>query len=268
MIKRKGYISKLKKILKKNKVENIDEIIEDINELFSAKISEGKSENSIITELGTPESVAKQYIDKNKQKPMGNLSKVIKFSFIGICSVFTILFTLAAIFAGIGEIDVTGASVYDRDIEKNVYVLSSQTDFKNDYITVTLKNVSKNDFEDQILHLEYLDNGGDSVGDAYSEQKVVTIASNSTKTISFRNPGWMYSEYYEIVVCVRDIYNVSSWGTLKNGREFVEIINDRQRVNKENTYFVICEGVLAFISFTIDIILITNVVLQKKKKCL
>ena len=262
MTKKLDYISKLKKILKRNRVENIDDIIEDVNELFNAKLAEGKSEGAIIKALGTPDNVAKLYIDENKQKPMKKSSKV-KLAFIGICSVFAMFFVVAAILIGVGVVNFT--SELDKSITASVYLESSQTDFKDDYITITLKNVSDTDFEDQVIHLIYLNTAGDPVGVAYSEQKVETIGASSTKTIIFKNPGWSYSEYNEIYACIQSIENHSNWTRLKNGREFS---NYRQVIDEFKTYIVIFESVFAFLLFAVDLILIANVVVLRKKNSL
>ena len=253
------YLKRVKKILKSNKVKNIDEILSDINELFDAKIAEGKSIQTIIAELGRPENIVKQYIGEENIGKNKKLSK-LKLIFIGICTFLFLSFTCSAVLIGTGTFDVSIIDIYDSNIVLSVYLKSSETQFDSENISITLKNVSEEDFEDQIVHLMYLDAAKQPVGAAYSEQKVVTIAANDETTITFTNPGWEYSVYNEIYACYKVQNENSTWTTIKNGREFE---NYRNSLNTPKLYLTIIESTFALAFLIADIILIVNI---KKNK--
>ena len=108
-----------------------------------------------------------------------------------------------------------------NDFARCVYLQSSKTVFNSDdTISVTLKNVSDEDFEDVVIHLTYCDNAGNPVGLAYSEQKTVTFVAEEEITIVFQNPGWVESSYNEIKVSEK--LSASNWGVLKNGATFID----------------------------------------------
>ena len=210
-MKKKEYLKKIKKILQNNKVDKSEEIVADINELYDAKMSEGKNASEIILSMGEPEDVAKQYMDDHSFKNNKNGSKIKKI-FICICSIFALGFIVSSILIGTGIIDIDQTKQYNNQIVTSVYLESAETKFKTDtnHISITLKNVAKVKFEDIFIRLIYLNNAEEAVGVEYSEQKIVSLDADSTNTIIFSNPGWTYAEYNEIYACVRDQNSVST----------------------------------------------------------
>lgn len=58
------YLEELRKELKLNNVEDIDEIVAEYEEHFDFKIEEGLSEEEIAKKLSSPKEIAKEYISK------------------------------------------------------------------------------------------------------------------------------------------------------------------------------------------------------------
>ena len=258
MFTRNEYLRSLKKNLKKNKVDKIDEIINDVNEIFDVKLSEGKSEGEIILELGKPEDVAKQYFDEKAVSVSKKTSK-IKIVFIWICSFLALAFTYSAILIGTGMIDIDQTKQFDEHLGLSLYVENSETKFQDGFIKIKIVNVAEVDFIDLRVFLTY---DGPHVGSDYTEQKVVTIEANSSKTISFTNPGWTYTYYNTVFANV----NKGDSGTgvrLHSGNEFIDY---RASHKNDQLYLTIAESLLASLFLIIDIILIVRVIKSKKEK--
>ena len=83
------FILQLSNELKKNRINDIDEIIIDFEEHFAFKLEEGKTEEEIARKMGNPVDIAKDYLNQAKAtKERGNA--VVKIGLV-IIDFFTYL---------------------------------------------------------------------------------------------------------------------------------------------------------------------------------
>jgi len=106
------FINELKAELIKNKISDIEDIIEEYEEHFAFKIDEGKSEEEIAIKLGEPKTIAKEYFlcspSSNKlQRSLIASGLIFIDFFVGLlyvllwgCVIVMGTFTISCIIAG------------------------------------------------------------------------------------------------------------------------------------------------------------------------
>lgn len=178
------------------------------------------------------------------------MKKVTKIILLSVSLLITLLLVLAF------SVLLIGKQATQKDFSQCVYLQSSKTKFNDDNtITVTFNNVSNEKFEDVVIHLIYVNPDNKPVGYAYSEQKIITFDAEKEMTLTFENPGWVYSSYNEIKAAKKN--GTSSWTTLQTGREFENPFDIVKSVS-------IGAGVAIFVFAVLDILLIVS--LRKDKK--
>ena len=101
---RQEFLNELNRELIKQEIDEPEEIIEEFNEHFESKLSEGLTEERIIKKLESPKNIAKEYAEqntKNEDKIKRNIIKGIALgclsAFIGV--IFVVLFCAVLIIA-------------------------------------------------------------------------------------------------------------------------------------------------------------------------
>lgn len=151
-----------------------------------------------------------------------------------------------------------GTIIFDAKFTNYVYCKESATTFNGDgTITVVLVNDTSRDFNDEIIHLNYLDSQGSFIGLSYSNQITININAKETKSFTFSSMDWdqYQSEYNTIKVSV--LTDNGYWTQLRNGHNF---INEEVIIKYVRLASII--GLALFIIF--DVLLIVS--LRQKKQ--
>lgn len=79
------------------KVQNVEEILRDYEEIFIEGVQAGQTEEQIIQSLGTPVDIALNYSNSSTNRNVKEEKKVVKFNITlvtGKCVMYTIMFVM------------------------------------------------------------------------------------------------------------------------------------------------------------------------------
>lgn len=136
------YFKELKKQLKLYAVKESEDILKDYEEHFNEALSNGKTEEEICKNLGSPENIAKQYSIEDKLPKKKHHKKFL---------VLTIIFGVLMLYFGITTINLFFANGPDSNIfwmkEETVYYEESER------LEITFKNLSMKTYKDLKLNI-------------------------------------------------------------------------------------------------------------------
>lgn len=96
-MKKIEFFTYLESSLKMLKVEKIDEILRDYEEIFIEGSQAGKTEEQIIQSLGDPANIAFNYLNSSMNRNVKEEKQVVKYNktvVTGICVMYTMMFLM------------------------------------------------------------------------------------------------------------------------------------------------------------------------------
>ena len=136
------YFKELKKQLKLFAVKESEDILKDYEEHFNEALSNGKTEEEICKNLGSPEIVAKQYSSEDNAPKKKSHKKFL---------ILTIIFGIVMLYFGITSINLFFANGPDS----NIFWMQEETIYYNgsEKLQITLHNVSLKNYENLELRI-------------------------------------------------------------------------------------------------------------------
>ena len=163
------YFKELKKQLKLYAVKESEDILKDYEDHFNESLSNGKTEEEICKNLGSPENIAKQYVNEENIPKKKSHKKFL---------VLTIVFGIVMLYFGITTINL----FFVNGPDSNIFWLKEETVYheSTERLEITLKNLSMKNYKD--VKLQIVSKNKTSGGSHINEFFVVDINALSGLT--------------------------------------------------------------------------------------
>ena len=143
---KKQFFKELKKQLKLYAVKESEDILKDYEEHFNEALNNGKTEEEICKNLGSPENVAKQYSNEDKASKKKSHKKFL---------VLTVVFGIVMLYFGITSINL----LFGNGPDSNVFWMKEETIYYEDSETleITIQNISLKNYDNLELWINAKD---------------------------------------------------------------------------------------------------------------